>query len=74
LGMWTVERPHRRTCVTEWYDVTVSFEADSQEDAEMVVDKLALVICRGHGQGLDHVCKYQFVIGGPKLIPDNPED
>jgi hypothetical protein len=54
---------------TRWFEARISFEAASFEDAEMVIDRVALTICQGHGEGMDHVCEHQFVIGGPKEIP-----
>lgn len=52
-----------------WFEATISFEAASFEDAETVIDAIALTICQGTGEGEDHVCEHQFVIGGPKEIP-----
>lgn len=52
-----------------WFEVQISFEAASLEDAETVVDAVALIICQGTGEGVDHVCEHQFVISGPKEIP-----
>lgn len=51
-----------------WFEASLSFEAVSYEEAEEVVDAVALAICQGHGEGEDHVCARQFVIGGPKLV------
>lgn len=57
-----------------WFEARLSFEAISKADAEFLVDRIAETVCRGHGQGDDHICKFQFVISGPVEISMADED
>lgn len=57
----------------EWFEVHATFEAISFADAETVVDAIASVICRGHGEGEDHQCQFQFVLSGPVAVEDEME-
>lgn len=51
-----------------WFEGHVTFEAISKADAEYVMERIAEAICRGHGEGEDHQCKFQFVVSGPMEI------
>jgi hypothetical protein len=57
-----------------WFEAHVSFEADSFDAAETVVDAMVLAVCEGFGEGNDHICRRQFVVSGPKAIPEEPEE
>jgi hypothetical protein len=51
-----------------WFDLHVTFEAISRADAELIADRVSFAVCRGHGEGDDHKCKFQFVLSGPTEI------
>lgn len=57
-----------------WFEAHVTFEAISRADAETVVDAMAMAVCRGHGNGEDHVCKFQFVLSGPLSVSLEDDD
>jgi len=44
----------------EWIEARLLFQAVSDADAQLVMDQVYEVICRGHGTGKEHVCRLPF--------------
>lgn len=54
-----------------WFKFEARFAAISREDAISLMDDVMSALCRGHGHGKDHECRFAAFILGPSQMSEH---
>ena len=52
-----------------WFTMQACFQAISEADAESLAESMMGLLCRGHGEGDDHECRFAVVVAMREMTP-----